>query len=115
VYFRVHENSKVEVRRVNFTGNQHVTDQELREVMLTSRPAISSRRSPHRAPTARTSSSATYADSALLLRSWLHQRQSAEPHLELSADKRSLYISIAIDESEQYRIGSIEMKGDLLE
>jgi outer membrane protein insertion porin family len=35
VYFRVHENSKVEIRRVNFTGNKAVTDAELRGVMLT--------------------------------------------------------------------------------
>jgi len=35
VYFRIHENAKVEVRRVNFVGNKGATDEELRAVMLT--------------------------------------------------------------------------------
>ena len=35
VYFRIHENAKVEVRRVNFVGNKAASDSDLREVMLT--------------------------------------------------------------------------------
>ena len=115
VYFHVHENSKVEVRRVNFTGNQHVTDQELREVMLTQAGDLFSA----------LTSSGTYREDVFqrdltLIQGYYFDRgfisvKVAEPRLELSADKRSLYISIAIDEGEQYRIGSIEMKGDLLE
>jgi outer membrane protein insertion porin family len=115
VYFRVHENSKVEVRRVNFTGNQHVTDQELRDVMLTQAGDLFSA----------LTSSGTYREDVFqrdltLIQGYYFDRgfisvKIAEPRLELSADKRSLYISIAIDEGEQYRIGSIEMKGDLLE
>jgi outer membrane protein insertion porin family len=115
VYFRVHENSKVEVRRVNFTGNQHVTDQELRDVMLTQSGDLFSA----------VSSSGTYREDVFqrdltLIQGYYFDRgyinvKVAEPRLELSADKRSLYISISIDEGEQYRIGSIEIKGDLLE
>ena len=37
------------------------------------------------------------------------------PVLELSPDKRSLYITINIDEGEQYRLGKIDVRGDLLE
>jgi outer membrane protein insertion porin family len=115
VYFRVHENSKVEVRRVNFTGNQHVTDQELRDVMLTQAGDLFSA----------VSSSGTYREDVFqrdltLIQGYYFDRgyinvKVAEPRLELSADKRSLYISISIDEGEQYRIGSIDLKGDLLE
>jgi outer membrane protein insertion porin family len=115
VYFHVHENSKVEVRRVNFTGNRHVTDQELRDVMLTQAGDLFSA----------VTSSGTYREDVFqrdltLIQGYYFDRgyinvKVAEPRLELSADKRSLYISIAIDEGEQYRIGSIEMKGDLLE
>ena len=35
VWFRVRENAKVEVRRVNFVGNSAVPDQELRDVIVT--------------------------------------------------------------------------------
>jgi outer membrane protein insertion porin family len=115
VYFHVHENSKVEVRRVNFTGNQHVTDQELRDVMLTQVGDLFSA----------LTSSGTYREDvfqrdivmiqgAYFDRGYINVKV-AEPRLELSADKRSLYISIAVDEGESYRIGSIDLKGDLLE
>jgi outer membrane protein insertion porin family len=115
VYFHIHENSKVEVRRVNFTGNKHVTDQELRDVMLTQAGDLFSA----------VTSSGTYREDVfqrdiMLIQGYYFDRgyinvKVAEPRLELSADKRSLYIGIAIDEGEQYRIGSIDIKGDLLE
>jgi len=35
VWFRVRENAKVEVRRVNFVGNHAVSDAELRDVVVT--------------------------------------------------------------------------------
>jgi len=115
VYFHVHENSKVAVRRVNFTGNKHVTDQELRDVMMTQAGDLF----------AALTSSGTYREDVFqrdltLIQGTYFDRgyinvKVAEPRLELSTDKRSLYITIAIEESEQYRIGSIEMKGDLLE
>jgi outer membrane protein insertion porin family len=115
VYFRVHENSKVAVRRVNFTGNKNVTDQELRDVMMTQAGDLF----------AALTSSGTYREDvfqrdltmiqgAYFDRGFINVKV-AEPRMELSADKRSLYISIAIEEGEPYSIGSIEMKGDLLE
>ncbi len=115
VYFRVRENSKVEVRRVSFTGNKSVSDQELRDVMLTQPGDLFSA----------LTSAGTYREDAfqrdiILIQSYYFDRgfinvKVAEPKLELSADKRSLYISIAIDEGQSYRIGSIDIKGDLLE
>jgi len=115
VHFHVHENSKVEVRRVNFTGNKHATDQELRDVMLTQAGDMFSA----------VTSSGTYREDVFqrdltLIQGYYFDRgyinvKVAEPRLELSADKRSLYISIAIDEGEQYRIGGLDMKGELLE
>jgi outer membrane protein insertion porin family len=115
VYFRVRENSKVEVRRVDFTGNTHVSDQELRDVMLTQPGDLLSA----------LTSSGTYREDAfqrdlVIIQGFYFDRgyinvKVAEPKLELSADKRSLYISISIDEGESYSIGSIDLKGDLLE
>jgi outer membrane protein insertion porin family len=115
VHFFIHENSKVEVRRVDFTGNQHVIDQELRDVMLTQAGDLFSA----------LTSSGTYREDAfqrdiILIQSYYFDRgyinvKVAEPKLELSADKRSLYITISIDEGDSYRIGSIDIKGDLLE
>jgi outer membrane protein insertion porin family len=115
VYFRVSENSKVEVRRVNFVGNKAATDAELRGVMFTQEADLLSF----------VTSAGTYRedifqrDIAMLQayyldRGYVHVKIS-EPKFELSADKRSLYITIPIDEGVPYKIGKIEFNGDLLE
>ncbi len=115
VWFHVHENAKVEVRRVNLVGNQGATDADLRGVMLTQQGDLLSF----------VTSSGTYREDVfqrdlLLLQGFYHDRgfinvKVGEPQLELSADKRSMYITIAIEEGNQYRLGSIDIKGDLLD
>ena len=37
-----------------------------------------------------------------------------KPEIEMSADKAFLYITIPIEEGEQYKIGKIDFHGDLL-
>ena len=37
-----------------------------------------------------------------------------KPEIELSADKQFLYITIPIEEGDQYKIGKIDFNGDLL-
>ena len=115
VYFRVHENSKVEIRRVNFTGNRHVTDEELRGIILTQPGDIFSA----------LTSSGTYREDVfqrdiLLVQSYYFDRgyinvKIGDPRMELSPDRRSLYITISIEEGHQYRIGRLDVKGELLE
>ncbi len=115
VYFRVHENSKVEVRRVNFVGNKAATDKELRGVMFTQEADLLSF----------VTSAGTYREDVFqrdvamlqayyLDRGYVHAKVS-EPKFELSADKRALYITIPIEEGVPYRLGKIEFQGDLLE
>ncbi len=115
VWFRIRENSKVEVRRVNFVGNQGASDEDLRGVMLTQQGDLLSF----------VTSSGTYREDVfqrdlLLLQGFYHDRgyinvKVGEPKLELSPDKRSLYITIAVEEGQQYRLGNIDVKGDLIE
>jgi outer membrane protein insertion porin family len=115
VTFRVHENSKVEVRRVNFVGNRAASDADLRAVMFTQESDILSF----------VTSAGTYREDVFqrdvamlqayyLDRGYVHAKVS-EPKFELSADKRSLYITIPIDEGVPYKLGKIEFSGDLLE
>ena len=115
VYFRVHENSKVEIRRVNFTGNQAVTDAELRGVMLTQPGDIFSA----------LTSSGTYREDVfqrdiMLIQGYYFDRgyinvKVGDPRMELSPDRRSMYITVAIEEGQQYRIGNLDVKGELLD
>lgn len=115
VWFRCHEHAKVEVRRVNFVGNKAISDLALREVVVTREGNILSL----------VTQSGTYREDVfqrdlLLLQAhyWDNgyvQVKVGTPVLELSADKRSLYITITIDEGPQYRLGKIDVRGDLLE
>jgi len=115
VWFRVREHAKVEVRRVNFVGNKALADEELREVIVTREGNVLSL----------LTQAGTYREDAfqrdlVLLQAhyWdkgYVQVKLGTPVLELSPDKRSLYITINIDEGPQYRLGKIDVKGDLLE
>jgi outer membrane protein insertion porin family len=115
VYFRIHENAKVEVRRVNFVGNKGATDEELRGVMLTQPGDLLSF----------VTSSGTYREDVfqrdmLMVQAYYYDRgyinvKVSDPQLELSPDKRSLYITISIDEGKQYRVGELDVRGELLD
>ncbi len=115
VYFRIRENAKVEVRRVNFVGNHGASDDDLRGVMLTQEGDLFSL----------VTSSGTYREDVfqrdlLLVQSYYWDRgfvnvKLGEPQLELSPDRRSLYITLSVEEGQQYRVGKIDVHGDLLE
>jgi len=115
IWFRCREHAKVEVRRVNFVGNKAISDQTLRDVVVTREGNILSL----------LTQSGTYREDVfqrdlLLLQAhyWDNgyvQVKVGTPVLELSPDKQSLYITITIDEGPQYRLGKIDIHGDLLE
>jgi outer membrane protein insertion porin family len=114
VWFRVHENAKVEVRRVNFVGNHAVTDAELRDVIVTREGSLLSI----------VTSAGTYREDVfqrdlLLLQAhyWDHgyvQVKVGNPLVELSPDKQSMYITISVEEGPQYTLGKVDVTGDLL-
>ncbi len=114
VWFHIRENSKVEVRRVNFVGNKAISDEELRGVISTQEGNILSP----------LTSAGTYREDVfqrdlLLIQAhyWDHgyvQVKVGNPLVELSPDKQSMYITISIDEGPQYRLGKIDVTGDLL-
>jgi outer membrane protein insertion porin family len=114
VWFHVRENAKVEVRRVNFVGNQAISDAELRGVISTQEGNILSV----------LTSAGTYREDVfqrdlLLIQAhyWDHgyvQVKVGNPLVELSPDKQSMYITISIDEGPQYHLGRVDVTGDLL-
>jgi outer membrane protein insertion porin family len=114
VYFNVDEHAKVEVRQIRFLGNEHVKSDELRGAMGTQEGGWLSF----------LTSSGTYREDAfdrdlLLITAFYYDRgyinvKLGKPEIELSGDKQFLYITIPIEEGEQYKIGKIDFKGDLL-
>ncbi|HXU72996.1 MAG TPA: outer membrane protein assembly factor BamA [Polyangia bacterium] len=114
VYFNVDEHAKVEVRQIRFLGNDHITDTELKSAMGTQEGGWLSF----------LTSSGTYREDAfdrdlLLITAFYYDRgyinvKLGKPEIELSGDKEFLYITIPVEEGEQYKIGKIDFHGDLL-
>jgi outer membrane protein insertion porin family len=114
VIFQVDEHAKVEVKKITFIGNAHVPRDDLVAVMNTQEGGYLSF----------LTSSGTYREEAF--QSDLQNIQFVygdrgyvtvkvdKPSIALSADKRYLYITIRIEEGEQYRVGKIDFSGDLL-
>ncbi len=114
VFFDVNERAKVEVRRITFVGNEKVPDGDLKEVMQTEEGNLLSF----------ITSAGTYReeifqrDPAAIQgvyydRGFIHVKVG-NPKVALSADSRSLYLTIPITEGEQYTIGEIGFSGDLI-
>lgn len=114
VYFIVDEHAKVEVRKVTFQGNRHATDDELRAAISTQEGNWLSF----------LTSAGTYKEDAferdiLLLTAFYYDKgyvtvKIGKPTIEMSPDKRFLYISIPIEEGEVFKIGNLDFQGELL-
>ena len=113
VILDIKENDRVYVRTITFEGNEAYTSKELKNMMSTSESNILN----------------FFNDSGLLKRDQLKQdinkltafyfnngfinSQIAEP--EITFDKKGIYIKIQIKEGKRFKIGKVEISGDLLE
>ncbi|MCC6749600.1 MAG: outer membrane protein assembly factor BamA [Deltaproteobacteria bacterium] len=114
VLYDIRENAKVVIRRITFIGNRAASDDDLKAVMGTQEGGYFSF----------LTSSGTYQESAferdLLLMTALYYDRGyinvklATPRVTLSPDKRFMYITIHIEEGLQYRLGKLDIRGDLL-
>jgi outer membrane protein insertion porin family len=114
VYYVIQEHAKVSVRRITFIGNKRLSTDELKAVMTTQEASWLSF----------LNSSGNYREELLerdvfMIQSLYYDHgfinvRIGKPKIELSADKRYIYIGIHIDEGEQFRLGKIDFSGDLL-
>lgn len=114
VRYTVDEKAKVLVKEIRFHGNQRLSSQELRAVMLTQEGGLLSI----------LGSSGTFRedmfqrDLAAIGMAYMDQGfvnvKVGKPAIALSPDRRFLFLSIPIEEGEQYSIGKIAFTGELL-
>jgi lipoprotein-releasing system permease protein len=116
VYFRVHENAKVEVRRVNFVGNKGASDDEPAggDDDPAGGPALLRHLLGH---LPRGHVPAGHADGAgLLLRPRLHQREGQRPPARaLARQALALHHHLRSTRGKQYRVGELDVRGELLD
>jgi outer membrane protein insertion porin family len=113
--FVVEEHAKVEIKKITFIGNKHVPAEVISEGMATREGNVFSFLSGW----------GTYKEEMIqrdLLwiagvyydRGFINVRVG-KPEIQLSADKREIYITIPIEEGEPYDLGKVGVSGDLLE
>ncbi len=108
VRFTVRENTQVNVKRVTFIGNGHISDQELRDAMFTGATSIMSlgaggpfRQDAFERDVAILSS--LYYDRGYL------QVAVATPRVMLTPDRSGIELAINIDEGPRYRIRQLRI------
>ena len=115
VIIKVNEGKKVLIQSINFEGNHAFKSKKLRKTMETSEEWMFSW----------LTGAGTYKEDALkndvALLTELYMNNGyvnvkiGEPKVDLLPDKSGLKVTIGITEGEQYRIGKLGVKGELLE
>jgi len=114
VEFSIQENRKVLVKRINLVGNKNLKTSYIKARLQTKTAGIFPGLGPggtYRKETLETDREIiSYLYSAF---GYVDAKVSA-PEVFLSPDKRWVFIDIHIEEGEKYRVGTVEVKGDLM-
>ncbi len=114
VVFQINEHAKITVKEIRFVGNRAISDSELKDAMITQEGSLFSF----------LTGAGTYREEAFQRDEIVLQGlyfdigyiyvKFGKPAIELSPDKRYIYITITIDEGDPYDVGKIDVSGDLL-
>ncbi len=114
VVFKVNEHAKVTVKEVRFIGNKAIGTEELKAGMLTQEGNLFSF----------FTNTGTYREEAfqrdeIILQGMYFDLgyiyvKFGKPAIELSPDRRYIFITMPVDEGEPYDVGKIEVSGDML-
>src|SRR5713101_1635607 len=115
VVFVINEHAKVTVKEIRFVGTHAISTAELKGAMITQEGSFWSF----------LSSAGTYREDAFardeyVLQGLYYDRgylyvKFGKAAIELSPDRRFIFITIPIEEGDPYDIGKIDLSGDLLE
>ncbi len=114
VTIQIAENAKVQVRQIRLIGNHHIETDYLKDGLATREGNLLSF----------LSDSGTYRaeafqidllriSSAYFDRGYINVKVEP-PDVEISPDRKYLYITIRIEEGEQYSVGKLDFSGDLI-
>lgn len=112
--FKIRENDKVKVKQITILGNQHLSDDELKSKMLTKEGGYFSA----------LSGSGQYKQEMFerdvqILRFLYYnkgyvQAKVDRPQVTVTPDKKTIYITLRVEEGEQYEVGDVDFAGDIL-
>ena len=114
VIIRIQEYKKVYIKRINFIGNRAFSDEELKKVILSQEGkwySFMTSKGIYR-------KDMFLNDTQLILFHYLNngyvQCQVGPPVVSLSADKKWMFVTVAIEEGKQFYVRDISISGELL-
>ena len=112
--YKIEENRKVQVRRINFLGNRIFSDDQLKKIVQTKEKGFFS---------FLTSSGSfreeVFAQDRQILKDHYGQQgyiktKIGQPRVQLSPDKKSLSITVTVEEGDSYTTGNVVLEGELI-
>ncbi|MGM0555036.1 MAG: outer membrane protein assembly factor BamA [Myxococcota bacterium] len=114
VAFDIREYAKVEVKKVTFLGNENIPDDELQQIMRTREGSFLSFLTDFGSFREDQFSEDLQRITAYYYDKGFVQVSVGVPSVRLSRDKKYLYITISIDEGDQFSVGSVDVQGDFI-
>lgn len=112
--FDIKENDKVRVKRVSFMGNKKMGSAKLKSAMLTQEGGFFSFVSGSGAYKQEAFDRDVQMLNVLYFNEGYVQVKIDRPQVYVTPDKKAIYISVRIEEGEQFKVGSVDFTGDLL-
>jgi len=114
VIFDINEGPEAKVRRITFIGNKHFSDRKLKGLMTTSEAGLLS----FVTKSGKYNEFTLQNDIAIIMSRYYDEgfiRADILDHrVLLSENKKWFYVTIALTEGDQYRIGKIDIQGEIL-
>lgn len=114
IVFKIQENDKVKVKKVTFLGNRKLKDGYLKDRMGTNEGGFFSFLSGSGSYKQETFDRDTQMLRFLYFNEGYVQVKIDRPQVYVTPDKKNIYITIRIDEGEQFDVGDIDFAGDIL-
>jgi outer membrane protein insertion porin family len=112
--FKITENRKVLVSRIDISGNENIPDRKIRKYLQTRQAgALPWLTSSGTFKQENVESDRDVVRSVYLEEGYVDVKVDA-PKTYLSPDKRHIFVSFHVDEGPRYRIGKIDVKGDFV-
>lgn len=114
VVFNIQENEKVRVKKVTFLGNRNLPDGQLKARMMTQEGGYFSFVSGTGAYKQEVFDRDVQILSYVYFNEGYVQVKVDRPQVYVTPDKRGVYITIRVEEGDQFDVGSTDFSGDLL-
>ncbi|MBC7372319.1 MAG: outer membrane protein assembly factor BamA, partial [Bdellovibrionaceae bacterium] len=114
IVFKIKENDKVKVKKITILGAKKISDVTLKSSMITKEGGYFSFMSGSGAYKQEAFDRDTQALRYVYFNQGYIQAQIGRPQVNVTPDKKSIYITLQVTEGEQYNVGEIDFGGDVL-